>query len=265
MPESILVTNQQNDVKESFLTSALRRFTTTTTSRKLGRQPMSSTEVMTTTTATTNGATGNNSFGQNDAKDLNPSTAHPPTDYFLRNDDQPLLNASPPLASNNPFRIRASTNPFLQQQQQKERAPDSGYHSESQSRDLSSTTSSPSSPPTSTVTDVPANNQIHNGLTESPAIPSAHPPRIASASAAVVTQSTPHVDTRPKLPVGTMSRHTLQRTRTTDMLLSPTMTLARPSSVVLPPLPPITLNLPVRIRNSTLVSISSLFLPPASL
>jgi len=78
-----------------------------------------------------------------------------------------------------------------------------------------------------------------------------HGPRAASASAAALgsplSDGAEGLEQHPRsnTPMGgTLSRRALQRTRTTDMLLSPTLTLARPSSVVLPPLPPITLKPP---------------------
>lgn len=81
--------------------------------------------------------------------------------------------------------------------------------------------------------------------------PSQHSPRAASSSAAV--QPSPpaveHNHLRMQSSTGPISRTTLQRTRTTDMLLSPALTLVRPHSFVIPPLPSINLTLPVRTRN----------------
>lgn len=50
---------------------------------------------------------------------------------------------------------------------------------------------------------------------------------------------------RPIMPPGTLSRMSLQRTQT-GMLLSPSLTLVRPASINLPPLPVINPPLPVR-------------------
>jgi len=100
-----------------------------------------------------------------------------------------------------------------------------------------------SAPTTTTLLSISAQKQLE----------ARHGPRAASASAAVLGSSPlsdtgaegleQHPESKPPMG-GTLSRHALQRTRTTDMLLSPTLTLARPSSVVLPPLPPITLKPP---------------------
>lgn len=243
MPGSLLLTNQQNkDSKESFFISLLRR-----TSRRLS---MSSA----TTTATTDGANV-----AHDAKELNLPSSSPPDVDLLHLDSFPPNSSSPAPSpgsnnSHNPFR---TTNPFRQMQH----TPDSGYHSEQQQPPRPPSSSSSASPltanqsqPTQTSpgaitsyfsTSSPSLAAAGTGdsTVASPMMSSPHHPRSATISAVSPPQLS--VEPRPKMSAGTMSRVTLQRTRTTDMLLSPTLTLARPSSVVLPPLPPITLNLPV--------------------
>lgn len=248
MPGSLLLTNQQNkDSKESFFVSFLRR-----TSRRLSMSPA------TTKTMGTDGA--NTSLVAHDAKELNLPTSDAPTD-LLHLDSFPTSPATS-TGSNNNLNPFTTTNPFRQMHQH---TPDSGYHSEQQQPRPASSSSSPLTANQSQSTEASTEAITSYFSTSSPswaaasstAMPSAntHHPRSATISA-VSPPSMAAVEPRPKMSAGTMSRVTLQRTRTTDMLLSPTLTLARPSSVVLPPLPPITLNLPV---SNNVLHVNTLF------
>ncbi|KAF8310945.1 hypothetical protein DL93DRAFT_1550479 [Clavulina sp. PMI_390] len=190
--------------------------------------------------------------------------------YQSPNDKNPFRNPSPnpnllnPLPPTNP-----STNPFLSVRPSSVASADSGYHSRQASASPSGTSAVASKTAATTTTTSPlssAPTEMANGASPlsssppraqpSPAGVNGHPARAATlpSSPPLIDLFTPpppagaagssSAQLRPKISTATMSRHTLQRTRTTDMLLSPTLTLARPSSVVLPPLPDITLHLP---------------------
>lgn len=239
--------DRSEEPQPSFLFSTLRRL-------KFGTQTMSATNIVGDTSMGTQGA--HQGLGHDEPfKDPYPLAHHsgelPQTPSLV---DQERLQQppSPDHITSRPEQIPITAG--------LRRTLDSGYHSERESQvaqqhqllphssfvspvatsTMSVYVSFPASAPTTSVSF--SSHQQHGAR---------HAPRAASASAAVLSSSTlpesgvEEPKQHPKIPTGgTLSRHTLQRTRTTGMLLSPTLTLSRPSSVVLPPLPSITLKPP---------------------
>lgn len=235
--------DRSEEPQPSFLFSTLRRL-------KLGTQTMSATNIVGDTSMGTQGA--HQGLGHNEPlKDPYPLAHHSgeltQTPSLV---DQERLQQppSPDHITSRPDQIPITAG--------LRRTLDSGYHSERESQvaqqhqllphssfvspsTMSVYVSFPASAPTTSVSF--SSHQQHGAR---------HAPRTASASAVLSSSALPESGVEepkqhPKIPTGgTLSRHTLQRTRTTGMLLSPTLTLSRPSLVVLPPLPSITLKPP---------------------
>lgn len=231
--------SQPSDLKESFLFSAFRRL-------KRGSRSMSTTDII-----VSSAGEGPQGAGQVMGHD---ETAKNRRSLVQHSGDlsqaPPLLKQAQQLPQSHDHNLLRPT--YDQASDRLHGTPDSGYHSEHKSQTPTRQEQLPRPPSTS---------PLGTGTMPAPALAptvslsfsssqqrARHERRAASTSAAVMGSSPLVADEsqeRPKMPMGgTLSRHTLQRTRTTDMLLSPTLTLARPSSVVLPPLPPITLNSP---------------------
>jgi hypothetical protein len=240
--------SQSSDHKESsfLLSSAFRRL-------KRGSRSLSTTEII----ASSAGVQAAGQVMGHTEKAKDPASLVPHSDDLSQ---APSLLVNHKQGQKQPHSDHNLLQPTYDQAPTSDRlhgTPDSGYHSEHTSLSQSQTTRQQQLPhpsPLGTGTmpvPVPASAPTVSLSFSSSQLQARHERRVASASAAQLGFSPlsesggEEPKLRPKMYIGgTLSRHTLQRTRTTDMLLSPTLTLARPSSVVLPPLPPIALNPP---------------------